>query len=243
MLNLQREETVADMWILIKPDKLQASLDVYLVMPATGKLSPPPNTPIKQCMFVMETCNRPPHWHVHQWRTDIVQRNFWLCDKHLNTLLKDKEVIEISLQLAQFADLISSDPSPSPEVEAAPAPQRIDRPVNTPHLRAMPQSLEDLESKGKLANRLRQSFNRLQRQIGGLSDERAPRPPSPSIGKVFNILLTLVSFSVFFYAGWQSWSGGDGGGDFTRLIGGAFFILLAAAIDFLKSFWGGISHE
>jgi hypothetical protein len=107
----------------------------------------------------------------------------------------------------------------------------------------MPQSLEDLESKGKLANRLRQSFNRLQRQIGGLSDERAPRPPSPSIGKVFNILLTLVSFSVFFYAGWQSWSGSDGGGDFTRLIGGAFFILLAAAIDFLKSFWGGISHE
>jgi hypothetical protein len=43
----------------------------------------------------------------------------------------------------------------------------------------------------------------------------------------------LVSFSIFFYAGWQSWGGRD------KLIGGALFVLLAIAIDFLKSFWEG----
>ncbi len=218
------EEIVTDIWILIKPDKLHASLDIYLVMPATGKLAPPQNAPIKQCLFVMETCNRSPTWHVHQWRTDITQRNFWLCNKHLTALLEDEDVINIKLQLAQFADLYSpsniDNPSnvdsasalPSSKTEAPPNLQQMD------FIRPMPQSIEDLETESRIAKKLRRVV---------LSANRG------TLGKIFSISLMLVSFSIFFYAGWQSWAGRG------KLIGGALFVVLAIAIDFLKSFWGG----
>jgi hypothetical protein len=162
----------------------------------------------------MEPCDRPAVWHVHQWRTDITQRNFWLCNKHLTALLEDENVIDIQLQLTQFADLDSPSSQPSPETESeVPSP-----PNQMDFIHTMPQSLEDLESEGKLANKLRRAV---------LSANRG------TLGKIFSTSLMLVSFSIFFYAGWQSWAGRD------KLIGGALFVLLAIAIDFLKSFWEG----
>jgi hypothetical protein len=239
---------VAYLWILIKPDKLHASLDVYLVMPAMGKLAPPQNIPVKQCIFIMEPCSRPPVWHVHQWRTDVTQRNFWLCNKHLTALLEDDDTMNIKLQLPQLvADWLSSEAEATPKPDTmTQAPVEADNvhPTDDVHPKGQEHPADrvyplhkvpSLEYEGKRMNKLSRSLNRIQRQTEGLYAR------NPYIGKIFNTLLTLVSFSVFFYAGWQSWSGKDQGVDFSRLIGGVLFIGLAVAIDFLKSFWGGDS--